>query len=120
MEVESILVSKGLPHAEFSQKAVIDAHRSITSHNHVLHLTSGAIRSSRGKFGRMCLYTRSVCREAASFKSASGKLNLVASTISKTFLRRDCARFFSPHCAAGTFRRSHRDLFATGRGGDPS
>jgi len=58
MELESILVSKGLPHAEFSQKAVIDAHRSITSRNHVGHLTSGAIRSSRGKFGRLCLYTR--------------------------------------------------------------
>jgi hypothetical protein len=59
------------------------------------------------------------CNDAGP-KSSSGKLNLVASTISKTFLRRDCARFFSPHCAAGTLRRSHRDLFATGRGGDPS
>jgi hypothetical protein len=44
MEFESILVSKGLPHAEFSQKGVIDAHRSITSHDDVRHLTSGAIR----------------------------------------------------------------------------
>jgi hypothetical protein len=43
MDFESILVSKGLPHAEFSQKAVIDAHRSTTSHNHVRHLTSDAI-----------------------------------------------------------------------------
>ena len=58
MGFESILVSKGLPHAEFSEKCVIDAHRSITSHNDVRHLTSGAIRSSRGEFGRLCLYTR--------------------------------------------------------------
>jgi hypothetical protein len=58
MGFESILVSKGLPHAEFSQKGIIDAHRSITSHNNVRHLTSGAIRSSRGMFGRLCLYTR--------------------------------------------------------------
>jgi gluconate 2-dehydrogenase gamma chain len=33
MEFESILASKGLPHGEFSQKGIIDAHRSITSHN---------------------------------------------------------------------------------------
>jgi hypothetical protein len=58
MEFESILVSKGLPLAEFSQKCIIDAHRSIASHNDVRHLTSGAIRSSRAKFGRLCLYTR--------------------------------------------------------------
>jgi|SRR5580693_4450078 hypothetical protein len=58
MEFESIFVSKALPDVEFSQKAVIDAHRSITSSNHVRHLTSGAIRSSGGKFGRFCLYTR--------------------------------------------------------------
>ena len=38
MGFESILVSKGLPHAEFSEKCVIDAHRSITSHNDVRHL----------------------------------------------------------------------------------
>ena len=44
MGFESILVSKGLPHAEFSRKGIIDAHRSITSHNEVRHLTSGAIR----------------------------------------------------------------------------
>jgi hypothetical protein len=37
-EFESILVSKGLPHTEFSHKGVIDAHRSITSHNDVPHL----------------------------------------------------------------------------------
>ena len=38
MGFESILVSKGLPHAEFSRKGIIDAHRSITSHNKLSRL----------------------------------------------------------------------------------
>ena len=73
MEFESILVSKALPDWRFSQKAVIDAHRTITSSNHLRDFTAGTIRSSRGKVD-VCVYTReSVCREAASFKRASGK-----------------------------------------------
>ena len=30
----------------------------VTSRNHLRHPTSGAIRSSRGQFRRLCLYTR--------------------------------------------------------------
>src|SRR3984885_7157429 len=66
MEFESILVSKALPDGTFSQKAVIDTHRTITSSNDLRDFTAGTIRSSRGKFDA-CVYTReSVCREAAS------------------------------------------------------
>ena len=73
MEFESILVSKALPDGTFSQKAVIDTHRTITSSNDLRDFTAGTIRSSRGKVDA-CVYTReSVCREAASFKRASGK-----------------------------------------------
>ena len=76
MDFESILVSKGLPHAESSQNDVIDAHRSITSHNDVRHLAS-APSVLQGGSSDACVYTReSVCREAASFKSASGKSNI--------------------------------------------
>ena len=65
MEFESILVSKALPDATFSQKAVIDTHRTITSSNDLRNLTAGIIRSPRGKVDA-CVYTReSVCREAA-------------------------------------------------------
>jgi hypothetical protein len=72
MEFESILVSKALPDGKFSQKAVIDAHRTITSSNDLRDFTAGTIRSSRGKVDA-CVYTReSVCREAASFKPTSG------------------------------------------------
>jgi hypothetical protein len=74
MEFESILVSKALPDGTFSQNAVIDTHRTITSSNDLRDFTAGTIRSSRGKVDD-CVYTReSVCREAASFKRASGKL----------------------------------------------
>jgi len=73
MEFESILVSKALPDGTFSQKAVIDAHRTITSSNDLRDFTAGTIRSSKGKFDA-CVYTReSVCPEAASFKRASRK-----------------------------------------------
>jgi len=66
MEFESILVSKALPDGTFSQKAVIDTHRTITSSNDLRDFTAGTIRSSRGEFDA-CVYTReSVCREAAS------------------------------------------------------
>jgi hypothetical protein len=71
MEFESILVSKALPDGTFSQKALIDAHRTITSSNDLRDVTAGTIRSSRGKFDA-CVYTReSVCREAASFERRS-------------------------------------------------
>jgi hypothetical protein len=69
MEFESILVSKALPDGKFSQKAVIDTHRTITSSNDLRDFTAGTIRSSRGKVDA-CVYTReSVCREAASFET---------------------------------------------------
>jgi hypothetical protein len=51
MEFESILFSKGLPQAEFSQKAVIDTHRSITFHNEVRHLSCGAAQRERNFVG---------------------------------------------------------------------
>ena len=74
MEFESILVSKALPDGTFSQKAVIDTHRTITSSNDLRDFTAGTIRSSRGEFDA-CVYTReSVCREAASFKRTSRKI----------------------------------------------
>jgi hypothetical protein len=60
------LVSKALPDGTFSQKAVIDTHRTITSSNDLRDFTAGTIRSSRGKVDA-CVYTReSVRREAAS------------------------------------------------------
>ena len=58
MEFESILVSKALPDGMFSQKAVIDGHRTITSSNHLRDFTAGTLRSSRGKVDGVCLYTR--------------------------------------------------------------
>ena len=68
-----ILVSKALPDGTFSQKVVIDAHRTITSSNDLRDFTAGTVRSSKGKFDA-CVYTReSVCPEAASFKRASRK-----------------------------------------------
>lgn len=74
MEFESILVSKALPDGTFSQNAVIDTHRTITSSNDLRDFTAGTIRSSRGKVDD-CVYTgESVCREGASFKRVSGKL----------------------------------------------
>ncbi len=64
-------LSKALPDGTFSQKAVIDAHRTITSSNDLRDFTARTIRSSKGKFDA-CVYTReSVCPEAASFKRAS-------------------------------------------------
>ena len=58
MEFELIVVSKALPDGTFSQKAVFDTHRTITSSNDLRDFTAGTIRSSRGKIRRMCLYTR--------------------------------------------------------------
>lgn len=57
MGIESILISRPLLDGDFGQKPVIDTHRYMSG-NHLRHLTSGLIRSSRGKVGRLCLYTR--------------------------------------------------------------
>jgi hypothetical protein len=79
MEFESILVSKALPDGTFSQKAVFDTHRTITSSNDLRDFTAGTVRSSRGKVDA-CVYTReSVCREAASFKRVWRRLKWVLS-----------------------------------------
>jgi len=49
---------KSLARRGLCQKVVVDAHRCRTSRNHLRHLTSGTIRSSRGQFRRLCLCTR--------------------------------------------------------------
>lgn len=67
-----ILVSKALPDGTFSQKVVIDAHRTITSSNDLRDFTAGTVRSSKGKFDA-CVYTHeNVCPEAASSNGLRG------------------------------------------------
>jgi hypothetical protein len=58
MQFESTLASKALPGREFSQNPVIDGHRYMSSLQPCALSYLGAIRSSRGKIRRMCLYTR--------------------------------------------------------------
>jgi len=58
MEFESTLALKALPGREFRQNPVIDAHRYITSLQPCASSYLGAIRSSRGIFRRVRLYTR--------------------------------------------------------------
>jgi hypothetical protein len=58
MQFESTLASKALPGREFSHNPVIDSHRYMSSLQPCALSYLGAIRSSRGKIRRMCLYTR--------------------------------------------------------------
>jgi hypothetical protein len=96
MEFKSILVSKALPDGTFSQKAVIDTRRTITSSNDLRDSTAGTIRSSRGKVDA-CVYTReSVCREAASFETGIWEVLVADHAAEKSGtrrIRRFCTRF---------------------------
>jgi len=58
MGIQSIFAWKALPDGGFAQNVIIEAHRCRTSRNHLRHPTAGTIRSSRGQFRRLRLFTR--------------------------------------------------------------